>query len=75
MPGQEPWEYALEREINEKLEDLRTYLVDGGAADYAQYRELCGEIRGIQSCMAEVKRISKRLGNPDDDVDLRDEGQ
>lgn len=73
MTAPEPWEYALDREINDKLASLVAHLVEGGAADYAQYRELCGEIRGIQSCMAEVKRITKRLGNPDDDVDLREE--
>jgi hypothetical protein len=74
MTGPEPWEYALEREIDEMLQGLQTTLVEGGAKDYAEYRELCGKIRGIQSCMAEVKRISSRLGNPDDDVDLRREG-
>jgi hypothetical protein len=72
VTGPEPWEYALEREIDQKLANLRTQLLEGGATDYAQYRELCGEIRGIQSCMAELKRVTKRLGNPDDDVDLRE---
>ena len=69
MP-QEPWEYAFEREIHEQLEARRAQLVEGGATDYAMYRELCGQIRGIQICMAEVKRIQQRLSNPDGDVDL-----
>jgi hypothetical protein len=72
MPGPEPWEYALEREMGEKLGDLRTQILEGGATDYTQYRELCAEIRGIQICMAEVKRITRRLANPDGDVDLRE---
>jgi len=72
MPGPEPWEYALEREIEDQLASIRAMLVEGGAADYAQYRELCGQIRGIQICMAEVKRITRRL-NSDSDVDLVEE--
>jgi hypothetical protein len=74
MPGPEPWEYAFEREMNEQLEARRAQLIEGGAADYAQYRELCGQIRGIQICMAEVKRIHRRLANPDGDVDFASEG-
>lgn len=73
MPGPEPWEYALERVMDEQLGAIRAQLTEGGAADYAQYRELCGQIRGIQICMDEVKRITRRLNNPDGDVDLRED--
>jgi hypothetical protein len=74
MSGPEPWEYAFEREMAAQLETIQAHLIGGRAEDYAQYRELCGQIRGIQICMAEVKRIQHRLSNPDGDVDLAGEG-
>lgn len=70
MPGPEPWEYAFEREMNDQLAGLRETLYKGGAADYAQYKEICGQIRGIQNTMDELKRIRRRLENPDGDTDL-----
>jgi hypothetical protein len=71
MPGPEPWEYAWEREMDAQLAGLREHLCRGGAADYPEYRQICGEIRGIQNTMDELKRIRHRLENPDDDADLR----
>lgn len=70
MPGPAAWEYALERAMDGELEACRAHLTEGRATDYAQYREICGKIRGIQICMAELKRIQNRLANPDGDVDL-----
>ena len=74
MSGAEPWEYAWERELEGWLAGLRETLYKAGAADYAQYREICGEIRGIQNSMDELKRIRHRLKNLDDDIDLRGGG-
>lgn len=70
MPGPEPWEYAWEREMGEQLSNLREVVCAGQANDYAEYKQLCGQIRGIQNSMDELKRIRQRLGNPDGDVDL-----
>lgn len=74
MTGPEPWEYAFEREMGEQLAGLRETLYRGGAADYAEYKEICGKIRGIQISMDELKRIRQRLENPDGDTDLRGGG-
>lgn len=68
----DPWVYAFGRTMREKLEQLESQLVLGGATDYAAYRELVGEIRGIQNCMAELISIFSRLSNPDQDRDISD---
>jgi len=73
MLSPEPWEYAFERELEAAIETRRENVANGAATDFPHYKQLCGEISGIQFCMDELIRIRKRLTNPDDDADLRTE--
>ena len=51
--------------LNGKLEmqvnDLRQVVCDGGAKSHDQYRELCGEIRGLQSAQREINDLVQKL--------------
>lgn len=68
----EPWEYAFARAMREKRDQLETQIVEGGASDYPAYRELVGQIRGIQNCMTELTQVRARLVNPDGDRDIEE---
>lgn len=47
----------------EKLEEVKTdsmqYLVEGGAKDFAQYRENCGYLRGLAAAQREISALAK----------------
>jgi hypothetical protein len=41
-------------------------LVVGQSKDYAQYRELCGKIAGLQTAQREIAELQQRLKADDD---------
>jgi hypothetical protein len=43
-------------------------LVDGGVKDFAEYRHICGVIRGLNLADASLRDLAKRM-TPDDDSD------
>ena len=55
----------------EKLEEAKTdsmqFLVDGGVKDFAEYKSLCGEIRGLSAAQEEIKDLVRKLKEEDDD--------
>ena len=44
-------------------------VISGAAQDYAQYRELCGLIRGLETAKREIKDLAKNYMEDDDDDD------
>jgi hypothetical protein len=67
-----PWDYVLERKFNEKLRTLEEAVTDGGVDDFAAYKYLCGQIRGIHfaiDCIFELRQSS----GADEDRDLFDD--
>jgi hypothetical protein len=42
-------------------------LVSGQSKDYAQYRELCGVIRGLQTAQREIGDLVRKLKDDNDD--------
>ena len=50
----------------EEQEKLSAFLADGNAKSYEQYREICGQIRGLQMAVAMLKDLTKL---PEDDDD------
>jgi hypothetical protein len=64
-----PWDYVLLRKFQELIQARSEALAAGSAEDYAAYRHLCGEIRGIQIAMAELTQVREDSGmNEDDDL-------
>ena len=57
--------------VNSKLEDRRVelleFLGEGGAKDYAHYKEVCGVIRGLQTAQTELGDLVRRLKEFEDD--------
>jgi hypothetical protein len=47
----------------EKLEEAKTdsmqFLVEGGAKDFAGYRETCGYLRGLAAAQREISALAK----------------
>lgn len=57
--------------LNKKIEDIKTShveaLVGGAVKDYADYRELCGLIRGLQTAQRELADLVRRVKESDND--------
>jgi hypothetical protein len=67
-----PWDYAIEKKLKEKLRSLEEAVTDGGVDDFAGYKYLCGQIRGIHfaiDCIFELRESS----GADEDRDLFDD--
>jgi len=57
--------------LNKKFEDSKSShveaLVNGASKDYAEYRELCGVIRGLQTAQRELADLVRRVKESDND--------
>tara|TARA_R110001592_G_scaffold9243_3_gene49324 strand:+ start:1181 stop:1378 length:198 start_codon:yes stop_codon:yes gene_type:complete len=57
--------------LNEKLTELRgsseEFLNSGGCKDFAEYREVCGVIRGLNIALREVGDLSRNNMEDEDD--------
>ena len=58
---------VLVKECREKKEQLSQALMGAAAKDYAEYRAICGEIRGLSYAEQAIKDLAKKLENSDDD--------
>ena len=52
-------EYLLTK-LREEQSDAKEYLAAGNAKDYAEYRQLCGLIRGLGSAEQLIIDLAKR---------------
>jgi translation initiation factor 2 beta subunit (eIF-2beta)/eIF-5 len=57
----------LDRKIEEQIKSHSEALVSGQSKDYAQYRELCGVIRGLQTAQREIGDLVRKLKDDNDD--------
>ena len=56
----------LLKEIDKIREDQAVFLNGGGAKDFAEYRHVCGVIRGLTHADQIVKDLAKKLEYSDD---------
>jgi hypothetical protein len=65
-------EFRVMGHIAKKIVDLRqdqtTFLAGGGAKDFAEYRHVCGVIRGLNHAEAIVDDLVQRLEKSDDAI-------
>lgn len=54
------------KEIEERRESIAQALISGAAKDFAEYKDLCGEIRGLSRAHAFITDLVKRMENDDD---------
>jgi hypothetical protein len=56
----------LQKEIDKLREDQSVFLNGGGAKDFAEYRHVCGVIRGLTHADQLVKDLAKKLEYSDE---------
>jgi hypothetical protein len=57
----------LNKRIEEQVKSHSEALVSGQPKEYAQYRELCGVIRGLQTAQREIGDLVRKLKDDNDD--------
>lgn len=55
------------KELDERREMISRALVSGGVSDFAEYRSLCGEVRGLSYAHEYVKDLMRKLERDDDE--------
>ena len=56
----------LAKEVDKLRGDQVSFLAGGGAKDFAEYRHVCGVIRGLTHADQIVKDLAKKLEYSDD---------
>ncbi|NDG25785.1 MAG: hypothetical protein EB120_01245 [Proteobacteria bacterium] len=57
----------LSSKIDERIQNTEASLSSGSAKDYAEYRELCGVIRGLRSALMECQDLAARYKELEDE--------
>jgi hypothetical protein len=58
---------VLDGKLKEQVESLVGVLSGGGAKSYDHYKELCGNIRGLQTAQYELADLVRKLKEYEDD--------
>lgn len=53
--------------INERIESLNAALSDGTAKDYADYKGMCGVIKGLRTAQYELNDLVRKIKDFDDE--------
>lgn len=53
--------------VTERIGQLTESLADGNAKDFAEYRYLCGTIRGLGHAQSEIQDLVRRLREIDNE--------
>jgi hypothetical protein len=54
------------REIKKDVDPIQNALLTGQAKDYAEYRHLCGVLRGLATAESILKDLVQKLENDDE---------
>lgn len=57
---------AIVKEIDEKIEQLRSHIVTGSIDTLEEYKKLCGEIRGLLFARDYTISLQKNLEDSDE---------
>ena len=57
----------LAKQIDDKVSQLQMNLADGKADDYAEYKKMCGEVKGLLTARLFIIDLQERVTNNDDD--------
>ena len=58
---------VLTRKIDEDISSAQSFLTAGSPKDYANYREVVGLIRGLETSKSHVEDLAKNYMENDDD--------
>jgi hypothetical protein len=53
--------------FEEDIASSADFLINGGAKDYAEYREVVGRVRGLRLAVQSTKDLSRSQDEEDDD--------
>ena len=53
--------------LDDRVLQLQEAIADGNAQDFASYKHMCGEVKGLLSARAHIKDLQERLTHNDDD--------
>lgn len=56
----------LIKQIDDKIELLREATGNGSARDYAEYKGMVGEVKGLLTCRLNITDLLDKLEEPDD---------
>jgi hypothetical protein len=57
----------LSSRIDDKVSQLQMSISDGKAEDYAEYKRMCGEVKGLLTARLYIIDLQERVTNNDDD--------
>lgn len=57
----------LAARLDDRVLQLQEAIADGNAQDFASYKHMCGEVKGLLSARAHIKDLQERLTTNDDD--------
>ena len=57
----------LSSKIDDKVSQLQMAIADGKAEDYAEYKKMCGEVKGLLTARLYIIDLQERVINNDDD--------
>lgn len=57
----------LNAKLAERLNELIEFISRGSAASFDAYKEVCGQIRGLQTAQLEIADLVRRLKENDDE--------
>ena len=57
----------LVKKLQDRVEQVSESLRDGSARDYAEYRNLCGVVRGLELAQMETNDLLRRLKENEND--------
>lgn len=54
------------KEIEERRESIGRAVIDGAAKDFAEYKSMCGEIRGLSHAHSCITDLVRRMESEDE---------
>jgi hypothetical protein len=57
----------LTAKVNDKILQLQEAMADGNANDFAEYKKMCGEIKGLLTARSFILDLHERLNKNEDD--------
>ena len=58
---------VVTKEIEERRESIAQALLAGSAKDFAEYKDLCGEIRGLSRAHAFITDLVRKMERDEDE--------
>ena len=57
----------LASKIDDKVSQLQMSIADGKAEDFAEYKKMCGEVKGLLTARLYIIDLQERVNHDDDD--------